>query len=245
MERLLQQFRIDIGCSVKELKEQQFIFKTGPAMPEMRYWARSEGTIICYNDNLYCRTNNQELTQVLQETYGMGQGEWFGEFKNLRALANILSDFDCQIGHYAPFFIPQSMEFEAINQENLTYYYGNQILQFKDDDRIDQSFCFEKSDPDKIGVAYIENGQMLAMAGANQNGQYIWEMGIEIIDENQGRGIATHLIKALTNKIIELNHGKIIPTYSTQLSHIKSLNVAIRAGLKVGWTELRIDKKII
>jgi len=83
---------------------------------------------------------------------------------------------------------------------------------------------------------------LVAICGANKNGKYTWEIGIEILNQSYNKkGIATNLVKTLLSTI-QKEQPNIIPVYSTSLSHIDSMNVAINSGCKVGWSEIIISE---
>lgn len=243
MEQLLmKQFAIDLNATLKELNQPGHLFKTGYQTNDMRYWARERATMLFYRDRIMCRTDNKELTAALKNAFENSKGEWFGEMKNLRKLEGLLKPFGYRIKNYAPFFIPNKQKERPILDNHLHYYGPREIKRFKYDQRFSESFCYSVEDPDKIGVSYIIDNEIVAMAGANHNGKYIWEIGIEIIGNHHSKGIATTLVKALTQKILQQTEGNIIPTYGTQFTHTKSINVAIRSGYKLGWTEIMLEK---
>ncbi|HJB24733.1 MAG TPA: GNAT family N-acetyltransferase [Candidatus Jeotgalibaca pullicola] len=240
MELLKKQFAIDLGCPVSAFENNENLFVTANANNDMRYWTRNNGTIICHEGHIYCRTDKSELTKKLQETYQTTPADWFTEVKNMKKLRAILSELNYEIINASPFLIPCKQSEELIENEHFVYYSEEEIKQFKGDKRFSQSFCFSENDPDKVAIAYVEDGEILAMSGANKNGRHTWEIGIEIIGNHQGKGLATLLVRAITQKIIELGQGEILPIYGTQFTHTKSMNVAIRAGYKLGWTEIMI-----
>lgn len=243
MRDIREQFAIDLGCALDKIKESKNVFVTCEPHSEMRYWARSDGNIICFQNRVLCRTNNEELTSSLEKQFADSEGEWFGEVSNLNKLKSVLKKQGYEIVNYAPFFIPMRTNgIETRHLKHLEFYKEHEIPQFKGDSRFEESFCYSEDDPDKKGVSYQVDGEIVAMAGANQNGKYVWEIGIEVFDQYRGKGIASLLVSAITNKIIEENNGKIIPTYGTQFSHVQSMNVAIRSGYKIGWTELMMKK---
>ena len=84
---------------------------------------------------------------------------------------------------------------------------------------------------------YDARGEMCAVAGATDNGEYLWELGINSFSDGHGYGVA--LIAEISRKVIYM--GK-VPFYNTELSHIASLRVALKAGFVPGFCELRSEK---
>ena len=231
------QFCVDFSCSEKDLAENLFVTKQSSEYS--RYKARAKGNIVCYDGKVYVRTENEKLTKKLEETYANKKADWFLEMDNLKILSEELTSFDLEIADINPFFIPIREKFtSAVLDERFVFIEKEDILTFKEDQRITEAFCYLDKDPDQIGLGYYEDGKLKAICGANWNGKYTWEIGIEIIDSQfENRGIATELVHRMTTKIIAEN-PEILIVYSTSFSHVKSMDMAINAGFKLGWTEI-------
>lgn len=227
----------------EECESTENIFKTaGKDEEHSRYYVR-EGNIILYKDRILCRTENKDLTEKLRKMYEKNNGAWFLEIENLLELKDILKEYGYEMTRVGPFFIPKEQSHPPVSNSHLVFYDQEELQQFKGDERFEEAFAFSDKYPDFAAVSYNVDGEIIAMAGTNYNGKHCSEIGVEIIHSDyHSKGIATLLIKALTNKIIEVTNGEILPTYGTAFSHTKSMNVAIQAGYKVGWTEVRIEK---
>ena len=89
-----------------------------------------------------------------------------------------------------------------------------------------------------LGMAlYDARGEVCAVAGATDNGEYLWKLGINSFSDGHGYGAA--LIAEISCKVIDM--GK-VPFYNTELSHMASLRVALKAGSVPGFCELRSEK---
>src|SRR5699024_10870628 len=113
---------------------------------------------------------------------------------NIYRLMQILARYQLEIVHLAPFFIPASklsVE-EAIDPSSFRFYSQEDISQFQKATRIQQAFCYSEEDPDQLGLAYLEEGEIQAICGANWNGAFVWEIGVEILHSHiQRKGLAT------------------------------------------------------
>ena len=106
------------------------------------------------------------------------------------------------------------------------------------------AFGYDPAAPDRLGIGYELDGDLVAVAGASQNGRYCWEIGVELLDPAfRHQGIASRSVQQLTAEI-QLRRQDVLPLYGTQFSHVQSMNVAIRAGFVLGWTELLIGKAV-
>jgi len=82
-----------------------------------------------------------------------------------------------------------------------------------------------------VAVAYC-NGVVAGMAGASDDCEMMWQIGIDVLPEFRNRGIAAALTNKLAIEILE--HGK-IPYYATAPRNISSQRVAHRAGFIPAW----------
>ena len=123
--------------------------------------------------------------------------------------------------------------------ENKKKYLGDEINQFREDDRFGEAFIFSDLPKDEIGIAAIKDGIILGMAGATSDSNRMWQIGINVMPEAEGLGIGSMLVELLKNEILDLG---IIPFYGTAMSHISSQKVALNAGFYPAWAELYCEK---
>lgn len=180
-------------------------------------------------------TGKEAIIKWCKTQYKEHSGAWFMEAKSLAALNKELGRYGYQIEQAHPFFIADQITKVDTNGYEIVYYRGKEIQQFKGDDRFDEAFAFCKEAPDEIGIAAYEKGCILGMAGASSDSPSMWQIGINVLPEARGKGIATMLVTLLKNEV--LNLGK-LPYYGTAMSHIVSQKVAIQAGFLPAWSEL-------
>ena len=77
------------------------------------------------------------------------------------------------------------------------------------------------------------------MAGASEDSDIMWQIGVNVLKEAKGKGVATTIVKALKNEI--LKRGK-VPFYGTVESHIISQKVALKSGFYPVFAEVKIRK---
>lgn len=203
----------------------------------------------------------EEMIAWCRGRYADAPAEWFVDAKHLRELENKLREYGYQIRQMHPFFIPM----EASDEENIermrclgnlsgnaeerteaaggaydiVWYHGEEIEQFRGDSRFDKAYTFDENAPDVIGVAAKKDGRILGMAGASADSPLLWQIGINVLPEGRGQGIAVMLVSLLKNKI--LDKGK-LPYYGTAFSHLASQTVALRSGFTPAWVELVAEK---
>ncbi len=128
----------------------------------------------------------------------------------------------------------------------LLWFYDDEIREFGNlhrgegkDGLFPHSLAYSKTQPDRIAVAAVDNGKMVAMSGASEDGKYLWQIGIDVDPEYEGMGLAKYLTSLIRDRI--LSFGK-LPFYGTSESHSLSMDVAIRSGFFPAWTEVVVKE---
>lgn len=170
--------------------------------------------------------------------------QWGFEIGSLISIDRKLKEYDFQLDKAHLYFIQEYDEIhyddkKKRNDIKIQVLSMDDIGKYEEDDRIDEAFLFEDYVDDVMGVALSDvNGELKAIAGATNNGDYMWQMGINSFDE--GHGYAS---KAIRRLILEANRQGIIPYYDTALSHIGSQKVALKAGMIPAFCEVRAIKR--
>lgn len=235
------QLGLDFQLSAAELEGSQNVFVVKSPQAMARFWARDEGDIVIRGNRLLVRVTNPEALIVLKQAFGEEDGAWFLSMANLTKLTTILGGFGLKASNMGPFFVP-SQRFVPNLMPEMHLIEADEIPAYRANKAITMAFGYDRHYPDQLGVAYQVDGELKAIAGASQNGDACWEISVEVLDPRyRHRGIATQLVKQLT-ATIQSRRPDILPVYGTQFSHVQSMNVAIRAGFVLGWTELMIGK---
>ena len=151
----------------------------------------------------------------------------------------ILKKEGCRVKTVHPFFIPKDDNVQEINGIEIKKYNQEEILQFKDDDRFDEAFCFSEESPDVLAVAAIIDDEIVGMAGASADSPSFWQIGINVNKNFEGRHIASGLVSILKADILKKG---IVPYYGTSFSNLASQHVAAKAGFEVAWVELITER---
>jgi len=184
-------------------------------------------------------TGRSDILNWCKKQYCKNNGEWFFEAKNMHRLNERIYLDGYQISSAHPFFIPENEIALSSDDYDFRWYEADDIEQFRGNSRYQNAFGFCKKAPDVIGVAAIQNGDTLGMAGASCDSPTMWQIGIDTDKSVRQRGIGKLLVSMLKKEILERG---ILPFYGTGMSHIGSQNVALGAGFKPAWAELVTEK---
>lgn len=153
---------------------------------------------------------------------------------------------------------------KCANTPEFVWYEQEEILQFKENNRFTSAICFWEGTPDVLAVAAMREvgtignrdnvtftadeepvviksfnqNHMCGMAGASCDGEYLWQIGINVDKDHAGQGLGHKLVRTLKDEI--LHRGK-VPFYGTSESHILSQTVGLKAGFVPAWTEIWVN----
>ena len=88
---------------------------------------------------------------------------------------------------------------------------------------------------DVIAVAGYKNNEIIGVAGAVNDSDTMWQVGIDVLSNYRNQGIAKNLVRIITKEIFK---KRIIPFYGTAWSNIVSIKTAISSGYSPAWIEL-------
>lgn len=135
------------------------------------------------------------------------------------------------------YYVPDMEKIERVDEPDSFRY----RMFDKDMEEINISFGFENAISFNEGkctseIAYCayDGDRIIGIAGADKVNDNIWEVGIEVLPEYRGLGLATALSNNLTLKILEKG---IVPIWCASSTNIGSQAVACRSGYIPFWYE--------
>lgn len=180
-------------------------------------------------------TGQEDVIARCRELYANANAPWFMEARNLAALDRELAAFGACIRHARPFYTADRADPVDTGDFTILRYTPETIGQFKGDERFGDAYGFCETAPDMLGVAAVKDGEILGMAGASADSPYLWQIGINVLPEARGQGVAAMLVSLLRNDV--LASGR-LPYYGTSISHLASQRVALKSGFLPAWFEL-------
>lgn len=235
--QLVVQLSHDFCCTPDEVTDRTHHFTVFTPHPDRRQYMEIRPCIlkIAVVNGKLLFTGREDVIARCRELYANANAPWFMEARNMASLNRELGVFGAQIRHARPFFTADQAP--PVNTKDFTIcrYTPETIRQFHGDDRFDDAYGFCKDAPDMLGVAAMKDGEILGMAGASADSPYLWQIGINVLPEARGQGIASMLVGLLRNDVLAAGR---LPYYGTSISHLESQRVALRAGFLPAWFEL-------
>lgn len=163
--------------------------------------------------------------------------EWFCAFPNLRAIDRKLGEYGHEILDTHLYFLPDLKAPDIEISVPVKWFGCEEILKMKENNPFCHALAYSKTQPDVIAVAAMDGEKIMGMAGASEDGEYLWQIGIDVLCEYRGNGLAEYLTRLLKQEI--LKRGK-IPFYGTSESHGISRKVAVKSGFLPAWAEIYV-----
>ncbi|GGD77967.1 hypothetical protein GCM10010911_39960 [Paenibacillus nasutitermitis] len=135
----------------------------------------------------------------------------------------------CSSDDLAEFNIPQGISISTYDRSNVIKLYEHTVF------RHALSYQSDSPRPDRLASVAEHKGKIVGIAGASEDSELMWQVGVDVLPEYQGLGIGKAIVGTLTKRII--NEG-IVPYYSTEVSNLQSRQLAISLGYKPAWIQL-------
>lgn len=164
--------------------------------------------------------------------------EYIIDGKNLHKIECKLRENDlCLAGEHLRFLYsksediicPDNVVLKKIEKENMSEFY----IKYPG---FENALNYEK---DEIAIAAFIEGKIVAVAGADNYHDPLWQIGIDTIKEYRGQGLAKLVIQQLTKEILKLDK---IPYYTTWSGNIASMRTALASGFYPAWVEYFVEK---
>lgn len=203
---------------------------------------------------------DEQIYEWAVEQFADCEPEWFCEYGNLRKIDEKLREYGREIKDTHVYYLPGEecrqgdVSANGKTYANFVWYEQEEIFRFKDSNCFTRALSFWETQPDVLAVAAFKdtdvieglNGaksfnqsHMSGMAGASADGAYLWQIGINVVPESAGKGLAVELVRRLKEEIIR--RGK-VPFYGTSESHIISQTVGLKSGFVPAWTEIYVKR---
>jgi hypothetical protein len=89
--------------------------------------------------------------------------------------------------------------------------------------------------PDMLAAVARRGDEVVGVAGASADCDELWQIGVDVVESQRGRGIGRAVVGRLTAEV--LARGR-VPYYSTTVSNLRSTRLALGLGYRLAWVEL-------
>ena len=239
---LYRQLAADYCCRPEDVADTKNHFSTYQPLEGRRKWQNQKDCylkIAVINGKLLF-SGRPDIIAWCEEQYAKTEGAWFFEMNTLQRIQEQICKDGYQIGSVHPFFLPDNEIANSSSDYDICWYEEQEIEQFRGNEGYKNAYSFCPEAPDVIGVAALQDGVILGMAGASCDSPSMWQIGIDVDRNVRQHGIGGLLVSLLKKEI--LKRGA-LPFYGTAMSHIASQKVALRAGFLPAWAELSTSER--
>ncbi len=242
------QFMRDIGFFEGEESDLRVVLnKRRENMPEGRRIYRKEGDffrLIVFGTEAFILSDGK-VSDWAEGFYGNRAPEFMLNFANLRELDSVLREHGLMIDEIQECFLPSFILFEP---EEEVWEEEGVVSELSTDElgRLFEEGAFPHAivNLDKevraLGFKAPDSSKTVAMAGARQDGEFLWQIGVDVVREYRDRGIATRLVYELARRLILEDR---LPFYGVRPGHIISKKTALAAGFEPAFSEVYIKQE--
>lgn len=144
-------------------------------------------------------------------------------------IAGPVQKYVCSRDDLRPFVVPEAIKVTLVERENIPGLYAHEQFPHA------LSYQVQSVRPDVLACVAEQQGNVVGIAGASADCEVMWQIGVDILAEYQGRGIGKALVGTLTRALWKKG---IIPYYSTTVSNLHSRQLTSSLGYWPAWIEL-------
>lgn len=241
------QFLLDIGSEVDVDNNRRVIInKAGKALSEDRRIYREEGDffrLIVYGSDAFILCNDL-LYESVKDYFGARSPEFMLSFHNLRWLDERLKEHGFMIDEVQECFLPSFVLFEPDEdewegEESIVSLSGRELSELVEKGDFPHALVSQDKELTAWGFKPEGSRRIAAAVGAQHDGQYFWQVGIDVLSEYRGLGIASLLVHYIARTLIAEDK---LPFYGVRPGNIISKKAAISAGFEPAFSEIYIRR---
>ena len=155
---------------------------------------------------------------------------------NIMLLNAELNKFGMTVGHILQGCLPRECGRPSI-PSGMRVYIGKEIDGLYTFKGFNNALCYSTAARrrDEIAVAYFDGNEPVAVAACSNDGERMWQIGVDVKPQYRKGGLAKALVGALKDLIGERG---ICPYYCCAWSNVPSQRTASAAGFVPAWAEL-------
>ena len=236
-EKIKNQLAVEFNCEPGDFDRDENIITAAVQHPDRRKFSEKpfflqmatlgRGTVISADETI--------RTWLIEWIKGK-QGIWLFEQHNYFELETELRKHGYKMALTHHMFVPEAKLIEINTDLNIKWLEQKDIATFYGNECFPNAICnkFKPERPDVLCVVAMDGDKIMGMAGCSADTPELWQIGIDVLPEYRGRGIAKTLVTLLRNETFRRGA---IPYYGTGLSNLASWKTALECGFKPFWVE--------
>ncbi len=153
----------------------------------------------------------------------------------LHELDGMLAPFGLRTCYQAEYFLPDPAQ---MREHDCAY--ALRVLR-KEDFAVlylpqwSNALCAARRECDMLCVGAYDGAALIGLAGCSADCERMWQIGIDVLPQYRGRGVASALVSRLARETFA--RGK-VPFYCAAWSNLPSKRTALRCGFLPAWVQL-------
>jgi GNAT superfamily N-acetyltransferase len=236
MKVAMLQSAIDSNCCAEDFIKTDNKIVISNKSPNARKYLELPFTcdLTSYGNNIVASVS-EELIETVSEYIEKYPVEHCFETPNLHILIEKLKPYKLNVCFMAEYFLPDmdsikplccKYETKVMEPHHFADYYLPEWS---------NALCEKRKQLDILAVGAFNNGKLIGLAGCSADCDTMWQIGIDVLPEYRGQGIASSLTSKLAIEVINRN---IVPFYCCAWSNIKSVRNAIKSGFRPAWVQV-------
>jgi len=238
---------LDFNCNADDFEKKENVIVVSKELPGRREYTPKKAffSMVTMGKNTVINAPKEMHEWLVNWSRGR-EGIWLFEHHNLMELEGELAKYGKSLWQSHHMFLPKArmeetdvlverqktdatLEIQWFEQEDIPPLYGRGEFPNALCD------CFKPERPDVLAVGVMHKGKIVGLAGCSADTKLFWQIGIDVLPEWRGKGLATLLVRLLKNECFRRGA---IPFYGTSLSNLGSWHVALGSGFYPVWVEI-------
>ena len=236
-EKWKAQLAREFNCLPQDFDKSENVITTACQHPNRRFFSDKpfflqmatfgKGTVISADESMH---------PWLNEWVKGKQGIWLFEQHNYFELECELRKHGFKMALTHHMFLPEPKLIEINTNLKIKWLEQKDIMPFYGNENFPNAICdkFKPDRPDVLAVVALDGEKIMGMAGCSADTPELWQIGIDVLPEYRGHGVAKTLTTLLRNETFRRGA---IPYYGTSLSNLASWKNALACGFKPAWIE--------
>ncbi len=228
----------DIGCRADDfLKKDNVVVPFRLGQGARKYIKEPvSANLVSYGHNVVAAVT-PDVADIVAEYIGRYEFYSLFEAPNVNWLSEKLAKVGHKVCFMAEYYLPEPERMALCSSP-----FELRLLEPKDFEglylpRWSNALCDERRSLDMLAVGAYDSGGLIGLAGASADCEKMWQIGVDVLPEYRGKGVASALTSRLAREIFE--RGR-VPFYCSAWSNIPSVRNAVKCGFIPSWVELTV-----